>query len=97
MPNSLLPLPKPFETTPLKNTGYGDSGASGPTINGRVVVVEVAVDDDMMMMKLRSAKLSDKEKKQICSVFLSSNAFHTLLHIPLTRYNQLPGYSVVAN
>lgn len=37
MPSSLLPLPKPFWTAPLSSSGYGRSGSSGPTIDGRSV------------------------------------------------------------
>jgi hypothetical protein len=35
MPSSLLPRPKPFWTAPRRRSGYGRSGSSGPTIDGR--------------------------------------------------------------
>lgn len=37
MPSSLEPLPNPFVTIPFNFMGYGDTGASGPAIVGRVM------------------------------------------------------------
>ena len=36
-PNSFEPRPNPLMTGPLRKTGNGGSGFSGPTINGRSV------------------------------------------------------------